>query len=106
MKLVSKYYILCAAIWFQDGIKHLHQPINIDNGLVVLGYRHGNCFYTTMVLKSMKQFMNIQGFLTSKNRFVDRIEAKKIAYNASQIDSLDGNKELFSEDLYSCKISE
>lgn len=43
----------------------------------------------------------IQGFLTSKGRFVNRKEAYNIALEAGQIDCNGGYcKELFSEDLY------
>ena len=39
-----------------------------------------------------------QGFLTNKNRFVDREEAGQIAFNAGQTDEL--KRTLYSEDLY------
>ena len=35
--------ILCAAIWYNDGKKHVHQPINIETGFVICGRRHHNC---------------------------------------------------------------
>jgi hypothetical protein len=40
----------------------------------------------------------IQGFLTSKNRFVDREEGGRIAFNAGQTVEL--KKTLYSEDIY------
>jgi hypothetical protein len=40
----------------------------------------------------------IQGFLTSKNRFVDREEGGRIAFNAGQTDKL--KQTLYSEDIY------
>jgi hypothetical protein len=40
----------------------------------------------------------IQGFLTNKNRFVDREEGAKIAFTAKQVN--EPLKQLFSEDLY------
>ena len=40
----------------------------------------------------------VQGFLTDKNRFVDRGEASRIAFEAGQVGEDDGC--LFSEDLY------
>lgn len=40
----------------------------------------------------------VQGFITTKNRFVDRKEAAEIAYSAGQIAS--PKDELYSEDLY------
>jgi len=50
---------------------------------------------------SLTRCDTVQGFLTSKGRFVDRKEAWKIAREADQIDEDGGHaKELFSEDLY------
>lgn len=40
----------------------------------------------------------VQGFLTNKNRFVDRKEGGEIAFAAGQIKEL--KRHLFSEDLY------
>jgi len=40
------------------------------------------------------------GFLTSTGRFVDRIEAAKIALNAGQIEKLSVPPNLYSEDLW------
>lgn len=96
-------YILCAAIWFDDGEKHVHQPVNIETGLVVCGRRHHNCFATLAIISDDKlQKLNLrkkstQGFITNTDRFVDRIEAAKIAFNAAQSKLTDT---LFSEDLY------
>lgn len=95
-------YILCAAIWFDDGIKREHEVTNIETGFVVCGRRHHNCFSLlyhlsnkdTSYLKLEKE----QGFITSKNRFVDRYEAMKIAHAANQTNKTEG--QLFSEDLY------
>ena len=41
----------------------------------------------------------VQGFLTNKNRFVDRKEGLKIAQNAHQVIT-DQSIQLYSEDLY------
>ena len=43
---------------------------------------------------------NAQGFLTNKNRFVDREEGMKIAIAAGQVDETYHKRDLFSEDLY------
>lgn len=96
-------YILCAAIWFDDGIEHPHQPKNIPTGLVLCGHRH-HCIFpqTQMLVSERKKEANInretQGFLTNANRFVDRIEAGEIAFKAKQTDK--HCLTLFSEDLY------
>lgn len=99
----SDEYILCAAVWFQDGKEHVHQPKNIDTGFVVTGRRHHNCFYTVAACKctdaNRMDFGNqVQGFITNKDRFVNREEAGRIAFSAGQTDKL--REMLFSEDLY------
>jgi len=97
-------YILCAAIWLKSDEKHEHQPRNIDSGVVVCGRRHHNCFITAWALcddkskYSEKKGNVVQGFLTSKNRFVDRKEAAIIAVANGQ--SCRETDLLFSEDLY------
>ena len=42
----------------------------------------------------------VQGFLTSKNRFVDRTEGAAIALKSGQITALKYGNLLYSEDLY------
>lgn len=91
-------YILCSAIWFKEIGEYKHQPINISIGYVVTGLRHSNCLYTNYILSGKKDINSVEGFLTNKNRFVNRTEAAIIAYNANQID--EKVRELFSEDLY------
>lgn len=95
--------ILCAAIWFDDGKKYAHQPINIDTGIVLCGFRHGCIFPQIGGLVPERQKLGIhekeQGFLTNKNRFVDRKEGARIAILAEQIEDV-LNDYLFSEDLY------
>ena len=94
--------ILCAAIHFNHGEVWKHQPKNIQNGFVICGHRHHNCF---SILFGMfgeswmeKKKFAIQGFLTSDNRFVSRQEAAKIAFENGQIKN--EVELLFSEDLY------
>jgi hypothetical protein len=46
---------------------------------------------------------SIEGFMTSRNRFVDRLEAAEIAINSGQVDRENLDNPiigLFSEDLY------
>lgn len=105
-----KEYILCAAIWYKDiPLKKIIEgvlPKNCDRGLVVCGHRHGQCMWTMGSLTGLRSVENaddgvgeyVQGFLTNKNRFVDREEAAIIAYDAEQIDK--EKKSLYSEDLY------
>lgn len=95
-------YILCAAIWFDDGKKYEHQPKNITSGLVFCGLRHCSIFQqiggTVGERQNLGIYQKAQGFLTSENRFVEREEAGRIAYKAKQTDKL--ITRLHSEDLY------
>lgn len=95
-----KNYIICAAIYFNDGNKHPHQPKNIEEGFVLCGRRHNNCISNLTVFgKKMSDYKNkVQGFITSDDLFVDRKDAAQIAFNAGQTKEL--VKQLFSEDLY------
>lgn len=109
----SQERILCAAIWYDDGKKYIFQPSNIQSGIVVSGLRHPHCKIILMSwlypewqnnslqnqLKIEVNNKEIQGFLTSKSRFVDRKEAAEIWIK--QGNKLEySSKELFSEDLY------
>lgn len=100
---MEEEYILCAAIWFDDGNKYMHQPKNIECGLVFCGYRHPSIFAQIGGTVKERQDIGIYqkelGFLTSQNRFVGRKEAARIAFEAKQTDRL--LKRLYSEDLYS-----
>lgn len=106
-KMVSIPYIICAAVWYDDGKIHVHQPNNITSGFVVGGRRHHNCFMTSFILNGEETVQNKvrdeewkvkQGFITSDDRFVERKEAGQIAFDAGQIKKL--TECLFSEDLY------
>jgi hypothetical protein len=104
-------YITCSAIWYKDLPNQTFLPKNIDKGIVVCGHRHCNCID---ILKSLSNLRSVtigpdsvgdyvQGFMTSHNRFVDRLEAMQIAILRAQVkeenlyNPLIG---LFSEDLY------
>lgn len=98
-----KEYILCSAIYVDDNIQYEHQPKNISTGYVICGRRHHNCFTTLQMFKDLGSFDwdkkdVIQGFLTNKDRFVDRKEGAKIAFECNQIDK--ERKSLISEHLY------
>lgn len=100
---MKKEEIICAAVWFDDGKKYEHQPINIELGFVVCGRRHHNCFMTASILrgedwKVSDYGKNVQGFITSEDRFLNRKDAAEVAYAAGQAFKKDGC--LFSEDLY------
>lgn len=62
----------------------------IYNGIIICGYRHGDCYSTLRRLlphltEEELPTREHQGFLTSENRYVDRKEAWKIAKTNNQI---------------------
>lgn len=110
----SKEYIICSAIWYKD--LELEKPdilkprgfapYNMDRGIIFCGWRHLNCMYQMVAITGKRSIESevgeiIQGFLTSKNRFVDREEGAEIALENGQIEELKySNNKLYSEDLY------
>ena len=81
--------------------------VKLLNGYVVRGHRHNDCYRT---LQGMERWKNgsvgdvEDGFMTTKNRFVDRKEGLKLQL-AAGIKSVDKEgkyrgDELYSEDLY------
>jgi len=102
--------IVCAAIWYKDlPTQEHHNCTNVDRGVVICGWRHGNIIATckTLTGKRTVEFGenaagdHEQGFLTSHNRFVDRKEAWLIAERENQIVRFSGGKGvLYSEDIY------
>lgn len=75
---------------FEDGIDK-EQIQKYEELKVKYGWQEGDLF----------RCKTVQGFITSKGRFVNRKEAYKIALAAKQINETAGvNGELFSEDLY------
>ena len=124
---ITKEYIICSAIWFRDGKKYEMQPKNIESGFVISGRRHHNCYAT---LQSVFRFVKhgyfgeespekkeifkwfeyleereVQGFLTSEDRFVTRQEAYIIASEIGQCEkeechSFKNIPYLTSEDIY------
>lgn len=93
--------ILCAANYYDDGKKHVHQPPNLATGYVVLGFRHCSAYSSYYAIKERGgAFETADGFLTSTNRFVSREEAYQIALAAGQISPKVEDDRLFSEDLY------
>ena len=102
-------YIVCSAILIKEirnhitdlsfdndnilyALKHL-KPTNIETGIMLTGLRHDDCIFTGYLLVrtryniSLEQFIEKfindaeQGFLTSKNRFLNRVEAAEFIGN-------------------------
>lgn len=96
--------VICAAIWYDDKKQRGNQPLNIKTGIVACGLRHANCFPILFAVFPNGEYKKscIQGFLTNRNRFVNREEAAMIAMKAKQIDKPKyfGGLELDSSDLY------
>jgi hypothetical protein len=98
-----KEYILCAAIWYKNYSAPVHTVKNISEGVVLCGYRHCNIIgqlHSLVDGDDIEMRESEQGFLTSKNRFVDRIEGARIALASNQIEKLKYGSKLYSEDLY------
>jgi len=80
----KKEYILCAAMHYDDGRKHEHQPENIVTGFVVCARRHHNAIIIKQSLIDNVAKKSEEGFITSKDRFVNRFDAAEIAWDAGQ----------------------
>lgn len=99
----DKERILCAAIWYRDGIlHHAHQPKNISEGFVICGRQHHNVIATYAVLTGQptRRETSVQGFVTTRDMFLNRQEANMVAIAAGQVFGNTPGDELISEDLY------
>lgn len=99
-------HVLCSAVWYDDGVARVHMPFNCPTGVVACGLRHCNCFAVLAEMFPDRRHIiggarHRQGFLTSKNRFVDRVEGWAIALAAGQVEDtgLEG-EQLFSESIW------
>jgi hypothetical protein len=103
--------IVCAANWYKDFplVKDdpkmpigFIRPSNCDRGIVFCGLRHHNCLYQMVAITGKPQHEigeEIQGFLTTRNRFVGREEGAILWL--AQGGTLEYHSDrLFSEDLY------
>jgi len=103
-----KERIYCAAIWYKELPTAKHMPTNIGKGVVVEGHRHADIIRTVLNLLGKRTVQNgensvgetEQGFVTNTNRFVNRVEALKIAKEANQLIEETTFPELYSEDIY------
>lgn len=97
-----KEQVICSAIWFTEIERASHRPINTPGGVVVCGHRHGHCISQILPLTGERMYKlgdHIQGFLTNKNRFVDRVEGGKIwMENGGKLEY--SKTLLYSEDIY------
>jgi len=94
--------VLCAAIWYKEADRPVHRPKNTPTGVVLCGYRHGDIIGQVGALTGKKHHElgeSVQGFLTSKNRFLNREEARALFVEGGGTPEY-SETELFSEDLY------
>jgi hypothetical protein len=97
-------YVLCAAIWYKDLPITRLLPTNLTQGTVVCGHRHPHCIAIVKELADLRSVITevgsyTQGFLTSKNRFVDRKEGAIIFQSYGGVLKYSSDT-LYSEDLY------
>lgn len=84
-----------------------------DDPIIICGYRHNDCYETLYELNSQfskearAQNLITEGFLATKNRFLDRFDAYAEAIACGQLSAAnreykaDRNENmLYSEDLY------
>jgi hypothetical protein len=80
--------------------------IKTRSGEIVRGHRHSDCIRTmvTMRLPKYRTDLDEQGFITSQNRFVGRVEGwhiqKSAGIESCKSGGYNSDKRLFSEDLY------
>ena len=93
-------YVMCAAIHVDDGESYSYQPYNIDTGIVLCGWRPPGIFQQAALLKMPDSSKAIQGFLTTKNRFLTRKEAYALVKETGQLKQPLIGGMLTSEDLW------
>lgn len=101
--MCDKEIVVCAAIWVQDHKNRPQGPVNIPSGTVFCGLRHCSIISQLAAYGIAHKNRSVQGFLTSKNRFLTREEASELVRNNNQEMVVDRNairEQLYSEDLY------
>lgn len=94
--MYNKEIVICAAIWVQDDKKRPYQPTNIPSGTVFCGLRHPSILSQLAAYGIAHKNRSVQGFLTSKNRFLTREEASELVRN--------NNQEMVVDDNYRLKV--
>lgn len=95
-------WVMCAANWVDDGVDYTFKPFNIDKGRVFSGHRHPQCFELMSDLYPHELWgkSTVQGFLTTKNRFLTRAEALVLVKETGQLKGDIIGGVLTSEDLW------
>lgn len=77
--------------------------VELADGRVIRGHRHDDCIQTALKWKQAGQDVDaraaVQGFVTSRGRFVDRAVAHDLQVAAGRLERTP-SRILFSEDLY------
>jgi hypothetical protein len=85
----DKEKILCSAIHYVDDYGYIDQPINVKKGFVICGFNHNVCRTMSKAIIDYEHRESLSsiicGYITNRNRFVNKIEAKDIAREANQI---------------------
>ena len=96
---MEKEIVICAALLMPDGN-------------IIRGHRHHDCVRTASMIPRYRDLghrMDDEGFVTSRNRFVNRKDGYKLQIEAGIKSVLEGTEnengaylhsELYSEDLY------
>ena len=106
----SKEYIICAAIWYKHRFRNAAPrgfiAQNIDKGMIIGQWRHHNCIYAHCQTKLSKGSgkNQVQGFLTSRGRFVDRWQAMELAYESGQVDYKTANRESYTGEFVDSEV--
>jgi len=93
-------YVMCAANWIDDNKDYLFQPYNIDKGIVFCGWRHPCIFPQYKDQFPIETRVEVQGFLTTKNRFLTRKESLELVKTNGQLKNELIGGVLTSEDLW------
>lgn len=78
--------------------------VKTTKGIIIRGHRHADCIHTMqrMGLK-YSNGVNAQGFITSRNRYVTRVQGRKLqdaaGISSASPEGYTGTR-LYSEDLY------
>jgi len=86
---MKKEYIVCSAIWLKSQGQSFSSTIgSVPNGVVFPGLKHKDCMslISSMIpIEYFPAFEFIEGFLTSENKFVNRVATRFIAKRSVQI---------------------
>ena len=95
-------YVMCAANYYDNGEECHFQPYNVGSGYVICGWRHSCCGGVYMATNPTAKSWDhcVQGFLTTKNRFLTRAEALELVISTGQLTKPLIGGVLTSEDLW------